>query len=76
MTIIRGLVLSGALALAAFVAAPIVVETPAEAAACTTGVYRAGCVGPNGAVVRRRAVVRPVAPVRRVAPARRTVIIR
>ena len=76
MTIIRGLAVSGALAIAALFGAPVVIESPAEAAACAAGVYRAGCVGPNGAGVRRRAVVRPVAPVRRVAPSRPTVIIR
>jgi len=32
----------------------------AEAAVCARGVYRAGCVGPRGAVVVRR----PVHPVR------------
>jgi hypothetical protein len=30
---------------------------PASAAVCAAGVYRAGCVGPNGAVVVRRAPV-------------------
>ncbi|WP_395666364.1 hypothetical protein [Methylocella sp.] len=41
-----------ALALATFgVLAAGVVE--ADAAACARGVYRAGCVGPNGAVVKR-----------------------
>jgi len=28
----------------------------AEAAVCAAGVYRAGCVGPNGAVVVRRPI--------------------
>jgi hypothetical protein len=30
----------------------------AEAAACAVGVYRAGCVGPNGAVVVKRPIHR------------------
>ncbi|MET0429379.1 MAG: hypothetical protein ABW026_12875 [Microvirga sp.] len=37
--------------------------TGAEAAACARGVYRAGCVGPNGAVAVRRPVVAPRAVV-------------
>lgn len=34
---------------------------PSDASAyvCARGVYRAGCAGPNGAVVRRRAYVAP-----------------
>jgi len=51
----------------------------AHAAACARGVYRAGCAGPNGAVVGRRPVAvaprRPVVVAPRrpvaVAPARR-----
>ena len=44
--------------------------TDAQAVVCANGVYRAGCAGPNGAVVRRKPVV--VAPRRVVvAPAYR-----
>ena len=45
------------------------IATDASAAVCARGVYRAGCVGPRGAVVTRRPVVAPrvVAP-RVVAP--------
>lgn len=32
----------------------------ASAVVCARGVYRAGCVGPRGAVVAPRAVARPV----------------
>jgi hypothetical protein len=32
-----------------------VLGPPAQAAACANGVYRAGCVGPNGAAVVRKA---------------------
>ncbi|WP_036260862.1 hypothetical protein [Methylocapsa aurea] len=32
----------------------------ANAVVCARGVYRAGCVGPRGAVVARRPVVRPI----------------
>lgn len=35
------------------------VPTPAEAVVCARGVVRAGCAGPNGAVIVRRA--RPAA---------------
>ncbi len=35
----------------------------ATAAACAAGVYRAGCVGPNGAVATTRPAARPAAPV-------------
>jgi hypothetical protein len=37
------------LGLTAFIA--FAAPRPAEAAACANGVYRAGCVGPNGAAV-------------------------
>jgi hypothetical protein len=47
------MVIAGALALA----------PQSQAAACANGVYRAGCVGPNGA-----AVVRKPAPVNRAKP--------
>ena len=47
------MVMTGALALA----------PQSHAAACANGVYRAGCVGPNGA-----AVVRKPAPVHRARP--------
>ena len=40
-----GLVLAGSLS---------VFATEASAVVCAKGVYRAGCVGPNGAVVGRR----------------------
>lgn len=46
----------------------------AHAVACARGVYRAGCAGPNGAVVARRPATvarRPVV----VAPARRPVVV-
>ena len=39
-----------------------VMAPKASAAACAAGVYRAGCVGPNGAVVAHRPAVQP-APV-------------
>ncbi|HEY1745558.1 MAG TPA: hypothetical protein VGG11_02160 [Xanthobacteraceae bacterium] len=35
----------------------------AQAIVCARGVYRAGCVGPNGAVVVARPVYHPVYPV-------------
>ena len=41
--------------------AAVALAEPAHAAACANGVYRAGCVGPNGA-----AVVRKVPPRRTV----------
>jgi hypothetical protein len=46
------------------IAAIIGLSTPslishAEAATCARGVYRAGCVGPNGAAVVRRPYVPP-----------------
>jgi hypothetical protein len=34
----------------------------AAAAGCAAGAYRAGCVGPNGAVVTTRPAARPVHP--------------
>lgn len=45
--------------------APLAVPMEASAVVCARGVVRAGCVGPNGAVVARRpapraVVVRPV----------------
>jgi len=42
--------------------ATIAINTDANAVVCAAGVVRAGCAGPNGAVVARRpvAVVRPV----------------
>jgi hypothetical protein len=49
----------------------------ANAVACARGVYRAGCVGPRGAVATTRRPV-AVAPVRRpvaVAPVRRCAIV-
>ena len=43
-------------ALAALIAlATVAFAEPAYAAACANGVYRAGCVGPNGAAVVRKA---------------------
>ena len=43
-------------ALAALIAfAALAFAQPARAAACANGVYRAGCVGPNGAAVVRKA---------------------
>jgi len=46
----------GLLALGLFAAA----APEANAAACAAGVYRAGCVGPRGAVVTHRPYARPV----------------
>jgi hypothetical protein len=40
-------------------ATTLVAYSPAHAVVCAKGVYRAGCVGPNGAVVTKRAYVRP-----------------
>jgi hypothetical protein len=45
----------------------------AHAVVCARGVYRAGCVGPNGAVVARRPVV--VAPRRVVVASHRRVAV-
>lgn len=42
--------------------------TDANAVTCANGVYRAGCAGPNGAVVARK-------PVAVVAPAPRAVVV-
>lgn len=47
------LIAAGALALA----------SPASAAVCANGVYRAGCAGPNGAAVVRKPVAVPRATV-------------
>jgi hypothetical protein len=49
-------IICGLLALG-FVAA---LTTEANAVACGVGPYRAGCVGPHGAVVTRRPYARPV----------------
>ena len=49
-------IVCGLLALG-FVAA---LTTEANAAACAAGPYRAGCVGPRGAVVAHRPYTRPV----------------
>jgi hypothetical protein len=54
----------------------IAAVTNADAVTCANGVYRAGCVGPNGAVVARKPVA--VAPAPRavvVAPAPRPVVV-
>ena len=48
------LVLAGAV-----VGLVVALPRPAEAVACARGVYRAGCVGPRGAVVARRGVYAP-----------------
>ncbi|MFZ4701798.1 MAG: hypothetical protein ACOYMG_17260 [Candidatus Methylumidiphilus sp.] len=45
--------------------------TDAQAVVCARGVYRAGCAGPNGAVVARR----PVAPRRAIVVAPRRVVV-
>ena len=39
-----------------FPTAVVLAPSAADAAACGSGVYRAGCVGPNGAVVVKRPV--------------------
>ena len=49
----RMLVLA-ALAITAFAATMIIDRTDANAVVCARGVYRAGCVGPHGAVVVHR----------------------
>ncbi|MCV9937168.1 MULTISPECIES: hypothetical protein [unclassified Bosea (in: a-proteobacteria)] len=49
----------------------LAVPTEANAVVCARGVVRAGCVGPNGAVVARR----PVAVVVRPAPVVRCAIV-
>ncbi len=59
------------------------VSRPAEAAGCVNGVYRAGCVGSNGAVSVRKApvirtrpvVVTPARPPVVVVPPKRTVVV-
>lgn len=54
----------------------IAAVTNADAVTCANGVYRAGCAGPNGAVVARKPVA--VAPAPRavvVAPAPRPVVV-
>jgi hypothetical protein len=67
---------------AAFVALSVAsFTTEAKAVVCAKGVVRAGCVGPNGAVVSRRPVVRhrvvrPPVTVIRPAPVRRCSIVR
>jgi hypothetical protein len=56
------------LVVASFGAVTVATVSPAEAVVCARGVYRAGCVGPRGAVVApRRYHRRPVyrAPYRR-----------
>ncbi|MET3912158.1 hypothetical protein ABID59_006528 [Bradyrhizobium sp. S3.3.6] len=45
-------------ALLAFAATMTFEPSDANAVVCARGVYRAGCAGPNGAVVVRRPVVR------------------
>jgi hypothetical protein len=52
------MVLMKVLVLAALMALCLAQE--ATAAACAAGVYRAGCVGPNGAAVVHRPVAAPV----------------
>ncbi len=42
----------------AFAATMLCETTAANAVVCARGVYRAGCAGPNGAVVVRKPVVR------------------
>ena len=51
----RSLLLAGA-ALLAFTAFMILQSGTASAVVCARGVYRAGCAGPNGAVVVRKPV--------------------
>ncbi len=53
--VILGLALAGSLSLFA---------TEASAVVCARGVYRAGCVGPNGAIAGHRAYYRGGAAVR------------
>lgn len=55
------------IALGAVTFATVVAPTDANAVVCARGVVRAGCVGPNGAVVARRPAARAVV----VTPARR-----
>jgi hypothetical protein len=50
--------------------------TNADAVTCANGVYRAGCAGPNGAVVARKPVaVAPAPKAVVVAPAPRAVVV-
>ena len=54
----------------------IAAVTNADAVTCANGVYRAGCVGPNGAVVARKPVaVAPAPKAVVVAPAPRAVVV-
>ena len=46
------LIATAALAASTFVTSMLVGYAPANAVVCARGVYRAGCVGPHGAVVR------------------------
>lgn len=39
----------------------VLVHSQADAASCVSGVYRAGCAGPNGAVAVRKPAYRPAA---------------
>ncbi|MFE1598924.1 hypothetical protein [Methylobacterium sp. ID0610] len=50
--------------------------SPADAVVCARGVYRAGCVGPRGAVGVRRGVVAPRRVVVRRGYGPRTVVVR
>lgn len=43
----------------AYAVSSFVLPSTASAVVCAKGVYRAGCVGPNGAVVARRGYVAP-----------------
>jgi hypothetical protein len=52
------------LAAGMFGLAVIVIPVDANAVVCARGVVRAGCAGPNGAVVARRAVPRAAVVVR------------
>ena len=54
----------------------IAAVTNADAVTCANGVYRAGCAGPNGAVVARKPVaVAPAPKAVVVAPAPRVVVV-
>lgn len=54
----------------------IAAVTNADAVTCANGVYRAGCAGPNGAVVARKPVaVAPAPKAVVVAPAPRPVVV-
>lgn len=51
---------AGLFAVAIFYAlSSLVLPSTASAVVCAKGVYRAGCAGPNGAVVARRGYVAP-----------------